>query len=250
MKNILVKILLILAGILSIVAFILTAQLIYFEYLQELYFIFEGLTLVTAIIAYATLEKTEKAKPQEVVKVIYKTVEKEAPKEKKAKEDSAKKEKEIIDKIVSLSIKDLDKFSDSVEDFSEQLFKNLSNSLNIVTGMLFLWDNAKQVYYTAGSYAFYREDTYKEYKLGEGLIGQVAKDRKILYIDNVPEGYIVTLSGLGKGTPKYLAIMPIIKNKQTIGVVEIATFSPIPEPATIILETISKKLSEIDLEFE
>ncbi len=250
MKNILVKILLILAALLSIVAIILTAQLVYFEYLQELYFIFEGITLVTAIIAYAALEKIEKAKPQEVVKVIYKTAEKDVAKEKKTKEDTVKKEKELIDKIVSLSVKNLDKYTDSVEDFSDQLFKNLANSLNIVTGMLFLWDDAKQVYYTAGSYAFYREDTYKEYKLGEGLIGQVAKDRKILYIDNVPEGYIITLSGLGKGTPKYLAIIPIVKNKQTIGVVEIATFTPIPEPATRILETISQKLSEIDLEFE
>ena len=144
----------------------------------------------------------------------------------------------------------MDKYTDSLDDFGDQLFKNLSETFNIVIGMLFLWDKTKQVYYTADTFAFYREDTYKEYKIGEGLIGQVAKDKKILYIDNVPEGYIKINSGLGKGSPKYLILLPVIADNYTVAVIEFACFSPLPEPAEKILETLSKKLSELTLTFE
>ncbi len=248
MRNIILKILLIILGIVSAVAMLFTAQLVYFAYVQDYYFGLEILGLIISILGYITLNKLEKQKPKEVVKVIYKTIDR--PQETKAKEDTQKKEKETINQIIKSCIKDLDKFTDSLEDFGDQLFKNLSKTLNIVTGMLFLWDKSKEKYYTADTYAFYREDTYKEYQMGEGLIGQVAKDRKTLYIDNVPEGYIQTLSGLGKGTPRYLIILPIVKNGFTIAVLEFATFNPIPEPAEKILETLSKKLSDLNLGFE
>ncbi len=248
MKNFLIKIFFILLGITSFVAIFFTAQLVYFDYVQDFYFALEALGLIVAIWGYYSFEKLEKQKPKEVVKVIYKTIEK--TREEKPKEDTQKKEKEIIDKVVKSCIKDLDKYTNDLKSFGDQLFKNLSNALSIVTGMLFLWNKNQEVYYTVDTYAFYREDSYREYKLGEGLIGQVAKDKKTLYIDNVPEGYIQTLSGLGKGTPKYLVVLPIVKNNFTIAVIEFASFSPIPEPAEKILDTLSKKLSELNLSFE
>ncbi len=248
MKNALIKIILIILGIASAVAILFTAQLVYFSYVQDFYFTLEIIGIITAVLGYMAVVKLEKQKPKEVVKVIYKTIDK-GP-EQKPKEDRAKKEKEIINQIIEISIKDLDKYTNSVQDFGDQLFKNLSKSFSIVTGMLFLWDANKKVYYTADTFAFYREDSYREYQLGEGLIGQVAKDKKILYIDNVPEGYIITLSGLGQGTPRYLIILPIVKNNTTIAVIEFATFNPIPDPAEKILETLSKKLSGLNLSFE
>jgi transcriptional regulator with GAF, ATPase, and Fis domain len=65
------------------------------------------------------------------------------------------------------------------------------------------------------------------FEYGEGLVGQVASGGSALYIDEVPEGYVKIVSGLGSASPKYLLIVPLKKDNQVLGVVEIATFTPI-----------------------
>jgi hypothetical protein len=52
----------------------------------------------------------------------------------------------------------------------------------------------------------------------------VAKDKKILFIDEVPEGYIKIVSGLGSSSPRYMGVIPIIHNDETIALLEISTF--------------------------
>ena len=70
------------------------------------------------------------------------------------------------------------------------------------------------------------------FKLGEGLVGRVAADRKTLYIDDLPEGYITVFSGLGNATPTRLALIPI-----NSGVIELATFTDINESTLKHIET-------------
>ena len=65
---------------------------------------------------------------------------------------------------------------------------------------------------------------------GEGLIGQVAASGKSLYLDELPEGYASRIeSGLGSALPKFLFILPITKENETIGVIEVATFTNLSE---------------------
>jgi hypothetical protein len=62
------------------------------------------------------------------------------------------------------------------------------------------------------------------YKINEGLVGRVAAERKTLYLDKIPEGYITVFSGIGNASPTRLALIPIEE-----GVIEIATFKDINE---------------------
>lgn len=64
------------------------------------------------------------------------------------------------------------------------------------------------------------------YEYGEGLAGQVAKDGKPINITHVPDGYITVVSGLGKSTPNNMILLPILKQQQVVGVLEIASFLP------------------------
>jgi hypothetical protein len=68
------------------------------------------------------------------------------------------------------------------------------------------------------------ESTTISYEFGEGLIGQAAASGQSLYVDDVPEGYIKIVSGLGSASPKYLLIVPIKHNGQMLGVMEVASF--------------------------
>ena len=63
------------------------------------------------------------------------------------------------------------------------------------------------------------------YRFGEGLVGQVAKQGRGVFIDEVPDGYIKILSGLGRATPTYLMIHPLKNDEGVVGVVEIASFT-------------------------
>jgi hypothetical protein len=68
------------------------------------------------------------------------------------------------------------------------------------------------------------------FEWGEGLIGQVAASGKSKYLDELPEGYASRIeSGLGNALPKFLYIFPIKKENESIGVIEVATFTALSE---------------------
>ena len=71
------------------------------------------------------------------------------------------------------------------------------------------------------------ESTVISYEVGEGLIGQSVASGRTLYIDDVPDGYIKIISGLGSASPRYLLITPLRKNDQVIGAIELASFTAI-----------------------
>lgn len=95
------------------------------------------------------------------------------------------------------------------------------------------------------------ESTIISYELGEGLIGQTAASGKTLYLDDIPEGYVKIVSGLGSASPRYLLIVPIKQQENVLGALEIASFSPISndqqkfveESAQLMADKISGKKS-------
>ncbi|HMI68275.1 MAG TPA: GAF domain-containing protein [Cyclobacteriaceae bacterium] len=88
------------------------------------------------------------------------------------------------------------------------------------------------------------ETSAPQFEWGEGLIGQAAASGKSLYVDEVPEGYITIVSGLGTASPRYLLIVPIKKGDEVRGVLEIATFSPLHEGQRGRLEEMVQVLAE------
>src|SRR5258708_7740951 len=58
------------------------------------------------------------------------------------------------------------------------------------------------------------ESSVIQYKMGEGLIGQAAASGNALYLDEVREGYITIVSGLGTASPRYMLIVPVTKGEK------------------------------------
>lgn len=67
------------------------------------------------------------------------------------------------------------------------------------------------------------------FEFGEGLIGQAGSSGQNLYLDEVPEGYIKIVSGLGTASPRYLLIVALKKENEVKGVIELATFTSLKE---------------------
>jgi hypothetical protein len=93
-------------------------------------------------------------------------------------------------------------------------------------------------------YAYYVLDKEPSFILDEGLTGQVASEKKMLYVNNIPENYITILSGLGSSSPKYLALLPIIKNDETIALLEITAFSDFQKYLKYYYEALNKTLEQ------
>jgi transcriptional regulator with GAF, ATPase, and Fis domain len=70
------------------------------------------------------------------------------------------------------------------------------------------------------------ESNTTRYTFGEGLIGQAAANGQLIYLDEIPEGYIKIISGLGSASPRFLLITPIKYQNTVLGVLEIASFVP------------------------
>ncbi len=72
------------------------------------------------------------------------------------------------------------------------------------------------------------EGSSVEFEGGEGLIGQAALTGQTLYLDEVPEGYVKIISGLGSSSPRFVLIVAATIENQVVCIIELATFAPIP----------------------
>ncbi len=61
------------------------------------------------------------------------------------------------------------------------------------------------------------------FKLGNGLPGQTAQERKMILVKDVPENYFRITSGSLEGLPKNVVCMPIIFQNQLMGILELAS---------------------------
>jgi methyl-accepting chemotaxis protein len=90
-------------------------------------------------------------------------------------------------------------------------------------------NSSRKVELKAGYALSIGESAVIAFEFGEGLVGQAAAGGRTLYVDEVPEGYVKIISGLGSASPKYLLIVPLKQNDRVSGVMEIASFTAITE---------------------
>jgi putative methionine-R-sulfoxide reductase with GAF domain len=185
---------------------------------------------------------------KEKTKTIYVAETKEEETEDEAnvtrEEDVEKEEEELKAYFEETRKRVIPKRTTKIKSFTEKLLSNMANELDIVQGLFFIKEDKKDIYTIAGEYAYYSEEKPREFKTGETLSGQVAKNKKMVVVDNIPEGYITILSGLGEGSPTVLAILPLLENDETIGIIELASFKKFDEKNVRLLEFLSTSISE------
>jgi signal transduction histidine kinase/HAMP domain-containing protein/CheY-like chemotaxis protein len=81
-----------------------------------------------------------------------------------------------------------------------------------------------------------------QYRLGQSLIGQVARSKRSVIVADLPEGYVKISSGLGEAPPTNLAIVPILFEDQVLGVIELASFTSFSQVQTDFLEQLTETL--------
>ena len=122
----------------------------------------------------------------------------------------------------------------SIEKNKEKMFdsflKTIVKQTESVQGALFLTfeKEEKKVLRLINGYAFNVQETNPfEFYFGEGLTGQVAMDKTVLNLAEIKVDRMPVYSGMGSAVPQNLFICPLLNknNNETIGVVELASFS-------------------------
>lgn len=117
------------------------------------------------------------------------------------------------------------KFSNckNLKDIARIIFKEISKKIQITSAIFYVRDSNTEEFIPVSSFAIMLEDvsTFKE---GDGLNGEVAKNKIEIILNSLENSYFNIVSGLGVAQPSSLAIFPIIIDDKTEGVVEISTF--------------------------
>ncbi|CAL9653735.1 Sensor histidine kinase RcsC [Streptomyces sp. enrichment culture] len=77
-----------------------------------------------------------------------------------------------------------------------------------------------------GSYG-YPDDDGRPARIpfGRTLVGQAARSRRAITVDELPPDYVTISSGLGQVVPRALVLLPIVVEGQVLGVIELASVS-------------------------
>ncbi len=81
--------------------------------------------------------------------------------------------------------------------------------------------------------------------LGNGLVGQCAIEKHYIHMTDVPQDYVKITSGLGESTPTSLLLVPLKKNAEVMGVIELASFNEFTPLHIEYLEKISESIASI-----
>jgi len=198
--------------------------------------IFFIILLATVIFAFHLLEERKVLLPHES--------EEEALKSKKPVPDqsaeSIKTPFEVdVDEIAENIIPRI-KSKESIEDFSETILQNLVKHFDFVQGIIYLKDSKTMEFRSVSSYAYTSDSDPAPFKAGEGIPGQVAKNKAMVNITSIPEGYLQVQSGLGSSSPDNLLIIPLLLNKETIGIIELASFHSLDKETEWAFKNLAK----------
>ncbi len=138
---------------------------------------------------------------------------------------------EISDKVISEMVKYLKANQGAlfVVEQPEQGFNGNGTDPYLSMAACYAWDKKK----------FLEQKIY----LGDGLVGQAWQEKGTIYLDEVPQGYVMITSGLGEANPKSVLIVPLIHNEEVFGVIEIASFQEFQEYEIEFVEKITESIA-------
>jgi two-component system sensor histidine kinase/response regulator len=129
--------------------------------------------------------------------------------------------------------------SNDFPQLAQSLLSQIAPLLNVGQGLFYVFDEADKRLTLMGSYGFReRKNLSQSFALGEGLVGQCAREKSPITLSNPPEDYIKIGSGLGEATPKTIAVLPILHGGDLLGVVELAAFKPFGEREHAMLDSL------------
>ena len=108
---------------------------------------------------------------------------------------------------------------------ASQVIRRLCQYLDAPVGALFL--QTQDMLHLAGAYAFSPTNHHPtQFKVGEGLVGEAALQKRAILLEDAPENYLVVASSLGENETTHLLIQPFLYEDEVVGVIELGNWTP------------------------
>lgn len=114
--------------------------------------------------------------------------------------------------------------------FAARLVSSAAPRLDCALAAFYLYRDDASILQRLGSYGLIDpEVSSADIKLGEGLVGTCAQERKAIVLQQVPPDYFRITSGLGDTLPRSVMLLPVLSNDRLLGVIELASLQPFSE---------------------
>ncbi|MFB5196686.1 response regulator [Neobacillus sp. KR4-4] len=130
---------------------------------------------------------------------------------------------------------------ETVSMLAELLITKLVPMVGASCGVFYVKEVEEREQYLKKISAYASLDDNKDYmrfRIGEGLIGQCALEKRSILLTNVPDHYVKIGSGTGAGSPKNIMILPIQFENEVQAVMEIASFESFSPLQVKLLEAV------------
>lgn len=129
--------------------------------------------------------------------------------------------------------------SASLPEFGERFISALIPLLGGGVAGFYLFEKDSERVARIATYGLARSETSVDsFRLGEGLVGQCARDRKPVSLTNLPPDYLRISSGLGGAAPSHALAWPVALQEELLGVLEVASFRSLHANEKALLEEV------------
>ncbi len=138
--------------------------------------------------------------------------------------------------------------TDNLEELCDQVIQNLVKYMRANQGGIFIIqkdEGSDDQYLQLMACRAYERKKYieKRIELGQGLVGQVAVERKAIMMTDVPDSYINITSGLGIANPNSVLVVPLKSNEEIVGVIELASFDTFTKNDIEFIEKVGESIA-------
>jgi two-component system sensor histidine kinase/response regulator len=114
--------------------------------------------------------------------------------------------------------------ADSLQEFGERLLSSLVPILGGGVGAFYVVEDGAATLKRVAGYGLAPEAGADLLRIGEGLAGQCARERRPLTLSHLPPDYLRIASGLGQAPPAEATALPVMSKDSVLGVIEVASF--------------------------
>jgi signal transduction histidine kinase/CheY-like chemotaxis protein len=133
--------------------------------------------------------------------------------------------------------------SENFQAVGRCLFTNLSKSVPLFYGALYVVNEGRTRWTRVGGFALDDPDQAREFALGEGLVGQTAVEKRPLVVPSNEGDHLLVSTGMGTIAPHTLLFMPVVSQEVVVGVLEMAPISSISERQQALLDALLPALA-------
>ena len=131
----------------------------------------------------------------------------------------------------------------SLDSVSRMIMSELTPLVQASHGAFFVMDETDKTLRLLATYAYKeRKHVANRFRLGEGIVGQSALEKKSILLSKVPSDYVQVTSGLGEAPPMNIVVIPILFEDEVRAVVELASFERFSDIHKIFLDQLSESI--------